>query len=480
MRATITLASAVAALALVPAAASAGTIAYQGDTLHITAAPGEANGITLGGEEQGRLSISDANAYAFPADRCTQVDVGYAIQCDLPAAVRADLGDGDDSVVVNHMVQGNPAVEVLGGAGSDNLKAIDGNTRLTLDGGAGADVLRSEGGNDVLRGGPDGDELIGGAGSDVLEGGDGADQLSGDACEAPRADVLDGGAGFDSLTDWGDCGPSSDRRPVTVTVNGVADDGRPGEGDDVRDLDALQLYVPATVIGTDGDNAVAIYAAADQAPSTFDGRGGNDDLRSGSGRETIDGGAGDDRIEGGFNHDTLTGGPGRDVIFGDATSGNCGGNGQSCTIPFGNDTIDARDGEADQVDCGPGEDTAKVDGADTVASNCEKVERSGGPAGGGGSAAAMTLKVAAPRRLGALLRKGLVVRIAGAQPGAVGVSASLGRKVLSTRRVKVGQDGRATARLRFSRKARKSLSGRRSVSLVIKAGAAKRKVKVTR
>ena len=170
------------------------------------------------------------------------------MQCDIPAAIRADLGDGNDSVVVDHMVPGNPAVEVLGGAGNDNLKAIAGNTRLTLDGGPGADVLRSEGGSDVLRGGPDGDELIGGAGSDVLHGGDGSDTLSGDACEAPGADVLDGGAGFDTLTDWGDCGPGSGRRPVTVTVNGIADDGRPGERDDARDLDVLQLFVPA-----DGD-----------------------------------------------------------------------------------------------------------------------------------------------------------------------------------------------------------------------------------
>ena len=52
------------------------------------------------------------------------------------------------------MVQGNPVVEVLGGAGADELKAIDGNTRLTLDGGAGADILRSEGGSDVCAAAP--------------------------------------------------------------------------------------------------------------------------------------------------------------------------------------------------------------------------------------------------------------------------------------------------------------------------------------
>jgi hypothetical protein len=478
MRRSIVFASAVVALALTPAAASAGTIAYQGDMLLITAAPGEVNGITLGGEEPGRLSISDATSYSFPADRCSQVDAGYAIQCESPSAVRADLGDGDDYVVVNHMVEGNPAVELLGGAGNDNLKAIAGNTRLTLDGGAGADVLRSEGGNDVLRGGPDGDELIGGAGSDILEGGDGADKLTGDVCEAPGADVLDGGAGRDTLTDWGDCGPGSDRRPVTVTVNGIADDGRPGEGDDVRDLDALQLYVPATVIGTDGDESVEIYAPEDREPSSIQGRGGADDLRAGSGRETIDGGAGDDRIEGGFNHDSLAGGPGRDVIYGDSTSGNCGGYGQSCTIPFGNDTIDARDGEADQVDCGPGQDTARVDAVDTVAANCESVDR--GPGSGGGMPDAMTLDMKAQRRLRALLRKGLAVRLAGFRPGTTRISVRVSGRVIAARRVQVGQDGRATARISFTRKARRSLSRRRSITLVVVAGPIKRTVRVTR
>jgi Ca2+-binding RTX toxin-like protein len=469
MRRPIILATAVAALALPPAAASAGTIAYQGDTLVLTAAPGEANSLTFGGEEPGKLSISDSAAHSFPADRCTQVDPSYAIQCDLPAAVRADLGDGDDRVVVNHMVQGSPAVEVLGGDGADNLKAIDGNTRLTLDGGAGADVLRSEGGNDVLRGGLDDDELIGGGGSDVLEGGEGADKLTGDACDAPGADVLDGGAGFDSLTDWGDCGPNSDRRPVTVTVNGKADDGRPGEGDDVRDLDVLRLFVPATVIGSDGDESVEIYAPADREPSSIQGRGGADDLRSGSSRETIDGGAGNDRIEGGFNHDVLTGGPGKDTIYGDSTSGNCGGNGQSCTIPFGNDTIYARDGEADQVDCGPGTDKAVVDAADTVA-NCETVERTG----------VMSLRIDKPGRLAVALRTGVVARLAGFKPGPARLSARVAGKIVATGAVKVGPSGTATARLRFRAKSRRTLAGRRSVTLVVTAGTVTKSVTVKR
>ncbi len=481
MRRSTILAGALAVLALSPAAASAGTIAYEGDLLVMTAGPGEANSITFGGEEEGRLSISDAAPYSFPADRCSQLDPQYSIQCDLPARIRANLGDGDDRAVIDHMVQGNPAIEVLGGPGADELKAIDGNTQLTLDGGPGADVLRSEGGGDVLRGGADGDTLIGGPGGDVLEGGDGDDTLTGDACEAPAADVLDGGAGYDTLTDWGDCGPNSDRRAVRVTVNGVADDGRPDEGDDVRDLDALELYVPATVIGSDGANSVAIYAAADREPSSIDGRGGADDLRAGSGRETIDGGAGDDRIEGGWNHDVLTGGPGKDVIYGDSTSGNCGGNAQSCTIPFGNDTINARDGEADQVDCGAGNDRAVVDALDTVAANCETVEGGGcGCTGPGTKPGAATLRVVKPGRLRAVLRKGLPVELAGFAPADVRLRVRAGRRIVASARTTVGADGTARARARFTRAARRSLSRRRSVKLVVTAGTAAATITVKR
>ena len=70
MRATI-ITCALAALTLIPATASAGTISYQGDTLVLQAAPGEANSVTFGGEEAGRLSISDSETHTFPADRCT-------------------------------------------------------------------------------------------------------------------------------------------------------------------------------------------------------------------------------------------------------------------------------------------------------------------------------------------------------------------------------------------------------------------------
>ena len=56
-----------------------------------------------------------------------------------------------------------------------------------------------------------------------------------------------------------------------------------------------------------------------------------------------------------------------------------------CTEPYGNDTVDVRDGEPDTVDCGWGQDIVYADAVDTVAPDCETVIRSGGPAPSSGA-----------------------------------------------------------------------------------------------
>jgi len=78
-------------------------------------------------------------------------------------------------------------------------------------------------------------------------------------------------------------------------------------------------------------------------------------------------------LNGGYGNDTITGGPGQDTIQGDANSTTCGYWSYTCKIPFGNDVINARDGEVDNVDCGVGTDQAIVDTIDVVA-NCETVD----------------------------------------------------------------------------------------------------------
>jgi len=95
---------------------------------------------------------------------------------------------------------------------------------------------------------------------------------------------------------------------------------------------------------------------------------GDDDLAGMGNNDTIDGGAGNDAIEGREGNDTIVGGPGRDTLNGDGSQ----------YYEDGNDTIDARDGEVDSVNCAGGADQAKVDAGDVVA-GCEAVDRPAGP-----------------------------------------------------------------------------------------------------
>ncbi|HVO52781.1 MAG TPA: hypothetical protein VMT37_00055 [Solirubrobacterales bacterium] len=86
------------------------------------------------------------------------------------------------------------------------------------------------------------------------------------------------------------------------------------------------------------------------------GDGGPNRIVGTVGGDRISGGAGADRLIGGDGDDCIDGGAGRDRISGGD----------------GDDRISARDGFADVVDCGPGEDVATVDSKDTVR-NCETV-----------------------------------------------------------------------------------------------------------
>lgn len=182
----------------------------------------------------------------------------------------------------------------LGGASAlaaDPLTVFGTDGNDTLNGTAADEAFYARGGDDKVNGGGGDDELDGGPGADVLSGGDGRDVVSYAGTAA-----------------------------VTVTLDGTADDGAAGEGDNV-------LADVEDVISGDGADKLTGSAA------------GN----------TLDGSGGDDRIDGGAGVDSLFGGA-------------------------GDDTIDARDGGPDYIDCGEGTDTAVIDRVDVVI-GCEKVSR---------------------------------------------------------------------------------------------------------
>ncbi len=264
--------------------------------------------------------------------------------------------------------QGSADANVNGAAGNDDLQ-----------GGSTHNSLRGGDGNDILRGGNGGNTLIGNAGDDDLRGGDSADFLDMGAGD----DTGTGGAGNDVYTHFAsgfgadsmsggpgrdyvyysanacpndkddDFGLVSRASAVRVTLDGVADDGEAGEGDNVLpDMeDVVGTQHDDTIIGNDGDNLLT-------------GLGGRDVLRGGGGadrlegmreqcspfpidRETLIGDAGDD----------LDGGPGADVV----------------NASLGDDVVAARDDAADTIDCGTGEDALVSDLIDAW-SGCETVK----------------------------------------------------------------------------------------------------------
>jgi len=159
----------------------------------------------------------------------------------------------------------------------------------------------------------------------------------------PLADAVSAGAGDDRITG----GPGADQLQgdegndtFTGLTNGDQVDG--GAGTDVLDLSALASGVSISLDGVANDGPLGFTANVTAVED----------------------------VRGTPNADLLTGGAAAETLRGAA----------------GDDTIDARDGGVDTVECGTGNDTARADDADVV-TGCETVERAAPPPGGAGGAA---------------------------------------------------------------------------------------------
>ena len=480
-------AGALALAAALPAAAQAATITYQGDTLVYTAADGEQNatGPWEGVVDASRITISDGHGVTVisQTDRCEPVADRF--ECELPAKLIYRLGDGDDGFTVSSLKWDIP-VEVDGGPGSDDLSGYafgSKSQRHVLDGGAGDDKVDGAHGDDVVRGGPGDDVVDGGDGNDTVEAGDGNDTIYGDRFWGPGTDTIDGGTGFDYMeSDYVDV-EKDFNPPVSVSFDGVQNDGRPGENDNILGVEKIASSVPGTFTGSEGADDIFVKGHFSSALSTIRGLGGNDKLVGHDQTETIDGGPGDDTVEGGLNDDTLTGGPGKDTILGDSSANTC--NFLACRISFGNDTIDARDGEKDSVDCGVGDDTATVDAIDVVA-NCERVDKGGAAPGPG---PATDQKLNGPKRYTRKsLRKGIKVDWSCTAACAVKLTLTadkktakrLGAKLLVSGKGAIAQAGTVHFRAKLTAKARKRIgrlrNGRGTIAVVVREGGAKQRL----
>lgn len=235
---------------------------------------------------------------------------------------RDSLGYDERSLPVSVVLDG---VTAGGQLGEGDIAAAD---IEDLTGGAGGDSLTGNGASNSITGNGGADAIAGGGGADALGGGIGRDTLSGgdddDALDGGAdPDRLDGGAGADSLgggdgRDLADYGARAEN--LTVTLDGVAGDGAAGEGDNVQ--------------------------------------GDVEDVLGGAGADTFTGSAAANSLEGGAGEDYMDGAAGADALTGGAAG----------------DVLRTRDGEGDQLGCGPGPDFVIGDPGDANAADCERVD----------------------------------------------------------------------------------------------------------
>ncbi len=196
--------------------------------------------------------------------------------------------------------------------------------------------------------------------------------------------------------------------PISIVRNGFAIEVRRGGALDANcGAGTVTGISQVNIIGTDGSDDVTVDLGGGAfAPGSRPEPDGDQeikfgvDLGGGSDVFTIRGGEGPDRFlqsrEWGdltpdADHDTILRGVERIVIDGRGGGDQLRAWGAGAAITVrggagtddllgneGDDTIDARDGEIDTVQCGNGNDTVLADAADTVAGDCENVDRGGG------------------------------------------------------------------------------------------------------
>ena len=130
-------------------------------------------------------------------------------------------------------------------------------------------------------------------------------------------------------------------------------------------------------VGSDRSDRITGGAARDVL---FPGAG-DDVVHAGAGHDRVDAAFGADTVQGGAGNDVLGGQPGNDRLYGGPGNDVLVGHGGRDLLDGGDgpDVLNAsEDGAArDTVRCGRGRDTVSADRNDLVASDCERVVRSG-------------------------------------------------------------------------------------------------------
>ena len=212
----------------------------------------------------------------------------------------------------------------------------------------------------------------------------------------------------------GDCTPGSE-----VDSNGYYYDANcPRAGKtlvridvgDREDVVKVDIDLPVQVLAGNGADTVVTGAP-------------NDVIVGGSGNDNLDGGGGNDIIKDDIGDDTVKGGAGNDQIQGGAGADNFDGG-------DGDDDIKTRDGIADTIACGGGNDKVDADTLDKVAADCEGVTRTQtAPPSGGESTAGDTkpprLLVGASTMQRVLKKRKVYVAATSSEKGTIAASGRL-------------------------------------------------------
>jgi Ca2+-binding RTX toxin-like protein len=229
--------------------------------------------------------------------------------------------DGADRITVT----GYHGVTIFGGRLNDPLVGTKDSTDTLsggdgpdfIDGGFFSDQIKGNGGNDTLHGGGREDTVSGGSGNDQIFGDESNDTLNGDGGNdtlvgGDNSGLLVGGWGSDVLRD-GRVDYSGSTARITLTDDGVANDGPAGENDNIGNLNEIR-----TGSGNDYINVEHSQFNCD----IFSGAGNDlivgttqdDEINSGSGDDCVIALAGKDTINGGIGDDLLYGNEGDDWI----------------------------------------------------------------------------------------------------------------------------------------------------------------------
>jgi Ca2+-binding RTX toxin-like protein len=317
-------ASAAAALAVFPAAASAATVTVNGTAITVA---GDATDETI--------TIADAGGFIT-----------------VDGAPTTALANDTFDLTVN------------AGAGADTVRVNTAALRtVTVNGDAGNDAITGSPDNDILNGGNDLDTLNGAAGNDRISGNDANDTMNGDAGNDVMVwnpgdddDVMNGGAGGgdDAELNGGNNPESFAAAPAGNRVRFERLSPAPFVLDVGPDTERLVLNANG------GDDTMASNPATPTAML----------LNGGTGLDRMSGGANADAINGGDDNDTLDGGPGIDRIVGDRGDDAMDG-------AAGDDTLVWNNGDgSDVMDGRLGLDKIEVNGA-SGAGDAFEIRRNG-------------------------------------------------------------------------------------------------------